>query len=166
MHMDPTRLNRFCGNYPRSPGRLALMLGTRLFGLYTATFALAYIVAHLLGADVPNELALDFGAALVESQLPLLLVLCSLWLAYHVAYHLRSPGVRQFTATISGWTGTADVEERLLLLSKRLRRLITLKRCYALFPHPPDGVPRAALTPPRHCAVGWTPSVHPALVYQ
>ena len=144
--------------------RMACIIGKPLAISYVGIYAAASLIAGAVGVEHFLDTFLGFVAAHLQTQLPLLLLLVSVWVVCVLADSLSVGTVWGYASDALALPGSADLHQTLLRIAERLHGLAGTKRISSLaLAGPITSFLTSRTSPPPPLATGWSPSTHPNL---
>ena len=146
--------------------RMACIIGKPLAISYVGIYVAASLIAWAVGVENVLDTLLGFVAAHLQTQLPLLLLLVSVWVVCVLADSLSVGTVWGYASDALALPGRADLHQTLLRIAERLRSLAIPKRIASFVPKSPvNALLDSRTTLPLGLATGWSPSTHPSITY-
>ena len=145
--------------------RIAGTVATALAALDALIYIIALITMFVAGLSDPIGASGLFGAQLLETQAPLLLLLGAVWVICVLADSLKIV-VLGCATNILVSPRTTDLHRLILRIAERLHGLTSSRRIDILVLAAPASSFLASHTsPPSPLATSWSPSTHPNLAY-
>ena len=146
--------------------RMACIISKPLAISYVGIYLAASLIAWAVGVENFMDTLLGFAAVHLQTQLPLLLLLVSVWVVCVLADSLSVGTVWGYASDALALLWRADLHQTLLRIADRLRSLAIHKRIASFVPERPvNALLDSRTTPPTPLATSWSPSTHPNLSY-
>ena len=145
--------------------RMACIIGKPLAISYVGIYVAASLIAWAVGVENVLDTLLGFVAAHLQTQLPLLLLLVSVWVVCVLADSLSVGTVWGYASDDLALLGRADLHQTLLRIAERLHGLASPRRIGSLAEAPTNLILASRPFSPPPLATGWSPSIHPSLTY-
>ena len=146
---------------------MALIVTLPLAISYAAIYTAATLFGSVIGVNDLSNMLQGFVAGHLETQLPILVLLASVWMVAALVDSWSTGAVWGYPSDVISLPSSADIQKRILHIAEQLCRLASPKRIDSLVSEAPlTSILTSRASSPSPLAAGWSPSIHPPLLYQ